>query len=59
MVPCHRHVGVRDRISGNIVLCFPRIDIEQDHHHLLLITLSLATPLEPMGTYSATYDQRP
>ncbi|MCH7691864.1 MAG: B12-binding domain-containing radical SAM protein [Proteobacteria bacterium] len=45
-------------MSGKIVLCFPRIDLEKEHHHLPLSTLSLAAPLERMGIDYEIYDQR-
>ncbi len=45
-------------MPGKIVLCFPRIDLEKEHHHLPLSTLSLAAPLERMGIDYAIYDQR-
>ena len=45
-------------MSGKIVLCFPRIDLEKEHHHLPLSTLSLAAPLERMGIDYEIYDER-
>lgn len=41
-----------------IVLIFPRIDEEKEHHHLPVSTLSLAAPLEKAGYDYSIWDQR-